>query len=295
MSSDWFRTFHLEHAGVRGVIARLDSSWREVVGKAQYPPAVAAVLGEALAASALFAGNIKLSGSISLQLKSHGPLALVFAECTSAGELRGIARHEGAFETPISPATLGADAVLAITIEREEGNTRYQGMVPLEGGTFAEAFEAYFAQSEQLPTAIHLAVSPDRCAGMLVQQVAGEGGYARNSATPDYARVSLMFRTLKDAELMMLAPEVLLRRLLPEDDVRLQAEVPLRFGCRCSRERVLRMLHTLGRDEVFASRMQNGLVEVQCQFCNHNYRFDEPDLEQLFSERIEVEGPATPQ
>lgn len=295
MSSDWFRTFHLEHAGVRGVIARLDSIWREVLGQAQYPAAVAAVLGEALAASALFAGNIKLSGSISLQLKSRGRLSLVFAECTSAGELRGIARHEGAFDAPISPGTLGADAVLAITIERDEANTRYQGMVPLEGGTFAEAFEAYFAQSEQLPTAIHLAVSPDRCAGMLVQQVAGDGGFARNGATDDYARVSLMFRTLKDEELTTLAPEVLLRRLLPEDDVRLQAEVPLRFGCRCSRERVMRMLQTLGRDEVFASRMHDGLVEVRCQFCNRNYRFDESDLEQLFAERIEVAGPATPQ
>ena len=295
MSSDWFRTFHLEHAGVRGVIARLDSSWREIVAHAQYPPAVAAVLGEALAASALFAGNIKLSGSISLQLKSRGPLALVFAECTSEGELRGIARHEGTFDTPVTPVALGDRAVLAITIERDEANTRYQGMVPLEGGTFAEAFEAYFAQSEQLPTAIHLAVAPDRCAGMLVQQVAGAGGHARNSATPDFARASLMFRTLTDTELSTLAPEVLLRRLFPEDDVRLQGEVPLRFGCRCSRERVARMLRTLGRDEVFASRMQDGLVEVQCQFCNRNYRFDESDLEQLFAERIEVAGPDTPQ
>lgn len=294
MATDWLRSFHLEDAGVRGVIARLDSSWREIVSHAPYPDPVAALLGETLAASALFAGNIKLTGSISLQLKGKGPLSLVFAECSAEGELRGLARYEGEFREPIEPRALGTDAVLAITIEPGSG-TRYQGLVPLEGRSFAEAFEAYFAQSEQLPTAIRIAVGPDACSGMLVQQIAGSGGHPRRDATPEFERISVLFRTVKDEELATLPPETLLRRLFAEDDVRLHHELALRFGCRCSRERVARMLRTLGREEVFASRLTDGTVEVQCQFCNRDYRFDEAALEALFSDRIAVAGPSTPQ
>lgn len=295
MSTDWLRRFHLEDAGVRGVIARLDSTWREIVSHAPYPDPVAALLGETLAASALFAGHIRLGGSISLQLKSRGPLSLVFAECSAEGELRGLARHEGEFAQRIEPRALGADAVLAITIERDEAGTRYQGLVPLEGDSFAQAFEAYFAKSEQLPTAIHLAVGPSVCSGMLVQQIAGAGGHPQRGASSEFERIGILFRTLKDEELATLPPEVLLRRLFAEDDVRLHRETPLRFGCRCSRERVARMLRTLGRDEVFASRLHDGVVEVQCQFCNRQYRFGEAELEALFAERIEVAGPSTPQ
>ncbi len=295
-TGDWLRRFHLEHAGVRGVVARLDHSWREIVSHAPYPAPVAALLGETLAASALFAGNIKLSGSISLQLKSRGALSLVFAECSAEGELRGLARYDGEFDDArIEPRALGSDAVLAITIEGTEANARYQGLVPLEGESFSAAFESYFAQSEQLPTAIRITVGPQSCSGMLVQQIATSGGHAGRDATPEFERVSLMFRTLTDEELASLPPETLLRRLFAEDDVRLHLELPLRFGCRCSRERVARMLRTLGRDEVFASRLHDGVVEVECQFCNRQYRFDENELEALFAPRVEVEGPRTPQ
>ena len=295
MATDWLRRFHLETAGVRGVVARLDRSWREIVSHAPYPEPVAALLGETLAASALFAGNIKLAGSTSLQLKGNGALRLVFAECSAAGELRGLARYDGDFGAPIEPRTLGEGALLAITVERSASGQRYQGLVPLVGETFAAAFETYFEQSEQLPTSIRIAVGPNHCAGMLVQQVASAGGHAQRDATPDFERTSLMFRTVTDEELATLPADTLLRRLFSEDDVRLHAEQPLRFGCGCSRERVARMLRTLGRDEAYASRTDAGTVDVQCQFCNREYRFDAADLEALFAERIEVEGPSTQQ
>src|SRR5688572_237877 len=194
MAKDWLARFHLEQAGVRGVMVRIDETWREIVSHAPYPEPVAALLGETLAASALFAGDIKLSGSISLQLKGNDALRLVFAECTARGELRGLARYEGEFERRIEPRNLGKDALLAITIEREDAAARYQGLVPLEGESFAEAFEAYFEKSEQLPTALHLAVGPNACSGMLVQQIAGAGGHSLRNATSEYERVSLLFR-----------------------------------------------------------------------------------------------------
>src|SRR5688500_17363105 len=100
---DWMRRFHLESAGVRGVIARVDTAWQEIARHAPYPQAVADLLGECLAAAALFAGNVKMSGSISVQLKAGGPVSMVFAEWSSPGKLRGLARWEGAVPRTLSP------------------------------------------------------------------------------------------------------------------------------------------------------------------------------------------------
>lgn len=295
MATDWLRRFHIETAGVRGVVVRLDATWREIASHAAYPQAVSALLGEAVAASALFAGNIKMTGSTSLQLKSQGAVPLAYAECGTDGQVRGLARWEGEIAGPIRPGALGAGALLAITIEQADSNQRYQGLVPLAGDTFADAFEHYFEQSEQLPTAIRLTVGPSRCAGMLLQQVASEGGHSMRDVTPEFERVAAMFRTLTDEELATLPPETLLRRLFPEDDVRLHGETALRFGCRCSQQRVAGMLRSLGRDEAFASFTPEGVVEVHCQFCNRRYAFDAAELEAVFAEGFAVPGPATPQ
>jgi molecular chaperone Hsp33 len=97
---DVLHRFLLERAGVRGVIVRLGAAWREVAGRAEYPPVLRALLGQSLAASALLTGNIKLDGALSIELKSNGPLRLLFTECSDVGRLRGLARWEG----PLSDA-----------------------------------------------------------------------------------------------------------------------------------------------------------------------------------------------
>ena len=127
------RRFLFEGAGVRGVIVRLEHSWRQILGRDDYPDNIAQVLGEVTAATALFAGDIQLAGHVSVQLKASPLLPLVFAECTAEGRMRGLARWgEDAASRSLRPDELSG-AVLAITIERQESGTRYQGLVPLEG------------------------------------------------------------------------------------------------------------------------------------------------------------------
>ena len=291
---DWMRRFHLEQAGVRGVIVRLGAVWREIAGRADYPPGVRTLLGEAIAATTLFAGELKLPGTLSIQLKSAGALPLLFAECTRDGHVRGLARWQEPVPPVLALDALGQDALLAITIEREAGNQRYQGLVPVEGSRLAQAFESYFARSEQLPTLIHLVCDAGRCAGMLLQQVPSVGGQALRAATSEFERAGLLFRTLTDAELIGLDAERLLRRLYAEDDVRLHAPQPLAFGCRCSRERVVGMLLALGPDEAHAALGEDGLVEVRCEFCNRLYRFDRVDVGQIFAAEPIAPAPPTP-
>ena len=282
--SDRLTRFLLPGAGVRGVHVHLRDSWTRIRDADDYPPAIAELLGEAVAASALFTGHAKVDGRLSVQLRGQGTLRTLFAECTSAGTLRAIAQLA---EDDSLPATrdlrdLGAGAVLAITIENPGLNgrepVRYQGLVPLEADSLAGAFEDYFRQSEQLPTRLLLAADAQRAAGLMLQKLPGDEGDADG-----WARAGALFDTLSAAELLELPAEVVLRRLFHEEAVEAMGGHALAFGCSCSRARVAAMLGSLGADEARASVI-DGAARIRCEFCGERYRFSSEDVEQLLAE-----------
>ena len=172
--SDRLTRFLLDRAGVRGVRVHLDDSWTQIRGRDDYPLAVAELLGEASAAAALFTGHAKVDGRLSVQLRGDGRLRTLFAECTAAGTLRGIARLAEGDDAPVSRdlRELGPGAMLAITIENRGAAgrepVRYQGVVALEADDLATAFEQYFQQSEQLPTRLLLTADAGRAAGLML-------------------------------------------------------------------------------------------------------------------------------
>lgn len=283
--------FLLEQAGVRGIHVRLDHTWAEIRERAAPPAVAVGLLGEAVAAAALFTGHIKVDGRLSVQLRGRGALRTLFAECTAAGTLRGIATlAEDADPDEMPPAgdalrALGTDALLAITIEnpgaRGQDPARYQGMVGLDADHLSAAFETYFRQSEQLPTRLLLAADGDRAAGLMLQKLPGDTG-----DLDGWERASVLFDTLSAAELLTTPAEVVLHRLFHEDGVRLLGDRPLRFACSCSRDRVSAMLESLGEGESREAAAGNdGLVEVRCEFCGESYRFTGDDLDTLFAPR----------
>ncbi|HEU4662938.1 MAG TPA: Hsp33 family molecular chaperone HslO [Dokdonella sp.] len=277
--NDLLHRFQLERAGVRGAFVRLERGWQDLRSNGDYPGTLGELLGQAVAASALFTSTIKFDGRLSVQLQGNGPLRLLFAECTHDGCVRGIARWNGT--PPAAPIRLDPQARLAITIENLVTDTRYQGMVPVEGGDLAHAFENYFERSEQLPTRVVLAEADGRCGGLLLQQVAREGGMG---AVDDdgWNRVGHLLATVTPRELLELPPDQLLLRLFHDEDVRLQPPQPLVFACTCSRERVEAMLRSLGRDEADATLAEQGSIEVHCEFCNRRYVFDDNDVADVF-------------
>jgi molecular chaperone Hsp33 len=288
-SNDFLQRFHLERAHVRGVVVRLDESWRQVRSRAEYPSPVQALLAKTLAASALLTGNIKFEGALSIQLKSRGAVPLLFAECSHDGQLRGLARWQGEVTQDFRLTAASEEPILAITIENSTSGQRYQGLVPVEDADVAVLFERYFERSEQLPTRIVLAADGDRCAGVMLQMLPVD---AAAEADPDaWNRVGVLLGTLRDDELLHLPVEQLLLRLFHEETVRAHAPRPLQFGCRCSRERVAGVLQTLGRAEAEAAVREDGFAEITCEFCNTRYRFDRVDLEQLFASGFDA--PAT--
>ena len=294
-ADDVLHRFVLERAGVRGVLVRLGPAWRTVAARADYAPPLRELLGQALAASALLTGQIKFDGALSIELKSAGPLRLLFAECTDQGRLRGLARStEDAVPAEFDLAAL-PQAIMAITIGQAERGQRYQGLVELDASTLSGVLENYFRQSEQLPAHIVLAADAEHAVGLMLQKLPGEGGHDAAQDEDGMSRVGHLLATLTAQELLDTVPETLLYRLFHEETVRLFAPRPLGFGCSCSRERVESMLRALGRAEVEAAlAARNGEIEVICEFCAQPYHFDRVDAEHLLAAGA-AEGPRTAQ
>ena len=287
--ADTLTRFLLDRSGVRGVVVHLDRTWADIVARADYPLAVAARLGETCAAAALFTAHAKIDGRLSVQLRGTGSLRTLFAECTAAGTLRAIAHYDEPLPSPLTPRAFGPGSILAITIESTppgaSETTRYQGLVGLEADSLAEAFEAYFDQSEQLPTRLLLSGHGERVAGMMIQQLPGGHG------DPDgWNRVEALFETLGGEELAAEPVETVLWRLFHDEEAKVLDRRPLAFACSCSRERVADMLRSLGPDEARAA-MAGGQVEVHCDFCGQAYRFEHDEIEGLFT--LGAVGPGT--
>ncbi len=281
-ASDVLTRFLLPRAGVRGVRVHLDDAWREIRQRSDYSDPTAELLGEAVVAAALFTGHTKVDGRLSVQVRSDGALRSLFAECTAAGTLRGLAQVGDAGGVSRDLRRLGAGAIMAITIENPSANGRepgrYQGIVPLEAESLMEAFEDYFRQSEQLPTRLLLAVDGDAAAGLMLQKLPGDRG-----DDDGWTRATTLFDTLSPEELLVWPAETLLLRLFHQDGVEVLGERRLRFGCSCSRERVQDVLISLGETEAHASVQEDQHAEIRCQFCGHSYQFTAGDIDALFT------------
>ncbi len=287
--SDMRHTFQLARAGVRGTLVRLESSWSAIRAHAVYAPEVEGMLGDSLVASALFAGGLKFEGRLSIQLRKAGHLSLLFAECTHDGAVRGIARcAEEAGDSPV--IQFRPETQLAITIENQQTDTRYQGLVAVESENLTAAFEGYFERSEQLPTRLVLAQRGERCAGIMLQKIADAGGNDNPIDADAWNRIGHLLATLSDAELLDLPVETLLLRLFHEEGVTLQPGVPLRFECSCSPQRVRDMLRSLGRDEAQGALGEDDSLEIICEFCNRRYALDAVDISGVFAEIPQAPG-----
>jgi len=273
--------FLLPDAGVRGAHVQLQATWQEILSHAVYPDNAAELLGEACVASALFTGHTKVDGRLSIQLRSNTGLRTLFAECTAAGTLRGIAQLADGADAPRDLSSLGSDALLAITIENPgldpREPQRYQSLVGLTAPALDEAFEDYFRQSEQLPTRLLLAADRNGAVGLLLQKLPGDEG-----DDDGWARASALFDTLGKAELLATPAEQMLHRLFHEEKPELMGSKPLAFGCSCSHERVASMLVSLGEEEARAAAEDTGAVEVRCEFCGREYHFPLTEFGILF-------------
>lgn len=277
---DTQQKFLIDSCDVRGHVVQLDDTWLEALSRTQYPEPVRQVLGEAFAAAALLASTIKFDGKLTLQVRGDGPVYLLVVQVTNEGSLRGLARWNEEPEDASLETLFGEEARMIVTVEARRNAESYQGIVPLEGSTLADALQNYFRTSEQLPTRLFLAVTETAAAGMLIQKLPNEERLVNDS--DGWQRAGMLCGTLTDEELCVEGSELLLHRLFHEEQVRVFDAEPVRFHCSCSRERTDGMLTGLGRAEVDSIVEEQGKVEITCEFCDSVYHYDKVDVAALF-------------
>ncbi len=281
--SDKLMGFTLPSRNARGRVVRLEGVLEQVLSAHDYPPPITHLLGEALVLGALMGGLLKgETAQMTMQAQTNGGIVSLLVCDYRAGAVRGYCDFDAE-----RLATLGAnpsltalfgEGYLAITFETAAGQ-RYQGIVPLEGSSLAEACELYFSQSEQIPTLIRVAsragAKGRAAAGLLVQHLAdGEEGRERLHVRmdhPDWEHVAVMAGSISHDELLDagLSLEAIVWRLFhEEDEVRVQAGAGLSRGCRCSAEHYATIIARFPPEEQEAMRNEDGVVVVDCAFCS---------------------------
>ena len=324
--------FLFEGQPVRGAIVRLTDAWTEMLRRRSdntasgaYPQPVSELLGEMAAAGVLMQSGIKFNGALVLQIFGDGPVKLAVAEVQSDLGLRATASLQGDMTEVVEGAGLDVLVNLhgggrcAITLDPKDkfpGQQPYQGVVPLVNAQgkkldrLSDVLSHYMLQSEQLDAVLVLAANDQVAAGLLVQRmpVKGEGNIAAGAVqrdeedqigrNEDYNRIATLAASLTRDELLTLDVETILRRLFWEEPLlrfeSQQGDGGPRFHCSCSRERVGRMLNSLGVEEVDSILAEQGQIEVGCEFCGQQYRFDPVDAAQIFASPATGATPAPP-
>jgi len=285
--SDLVRRFVLERHPIRGHAVRLSQAWRALREHQDYPPAVQQLLGEAVGAIVLLAATLKFGGVLTLQLQGKGLVNLLVAQCTHDFKVRAMARHE-----PLGGEagfrSLAGEGQIVVTVEATDRASSYQGVVPITGNSLAESLEAYFQQSEQLPTRVLLAASTGVVSGMLVQRIPGAGGTQEQlddtALDAAWQKADDAMSSLARGQLLEDDVEQRLVDMFGVDEVRVFSGHEVIFECRCSRERVANVLRSLGADEVRSVIEEQGACTVTCEFCQKPYKFDAIDVEHLFDQ-----------
>jgi molecular chaperone Hsp33 len=289
----------VENRPVRGHWVRLENAWRELRAHKEYPEPVRELLGQAVAASVLLAATLKFNGTLTLQLQGNGAVKLLVAQCTHDFRLRAVANFDEVAVADITAESegevafrklVGVEGRVVVTIESDEKNSRYQGIVPLSGASLAESLQAYFESSEQLPTRLILAADSERGVGVLVQKLPDPAHSNESDMKEVWEEAQRGIERLNSTDLLLRPVEELLERGFAAQDMRLFKGTPVQFECRCNEGRVSSLLRALGEDEVRDVLQEQGAVTVTCEFCHRPYRFDAVDVEALFADGAGKDG-----
>jgi molecular chaperone Hsp33 len=287
--------FGLPKRDARGRAVRLGPVLDEILSAHDYPTAIRHLLAEALVLTALFGSLLKEpGGQVTLQAQTEAGIIDLMVCDYLAGELRGYIRHDPERLADAGPNpslfALFGKGYLAITFDHPSTSERYQGIVPLEGDSLAQAAQSFFAQSEQIPSIVRLAAEKRDghwfAGGLLFQHLPeGEEGRERIHTRldhPDWPHVAILAGSVKAEELTdpALALDDLLWRLFhEEDEVRTLTATPLTRGCRCDPDYVRSVIARFPEDEREAMVGEDGLIRVDCEFCSSTFAIEPRELQ----------------
>lgn len=276
-NTDTLQRFIFEHASIRGEIIHMSDAYQTIMQQRPYPPAVRKLLGEALISCVLLAGSIKFEGDINLQFQGNERLPFIVVQCDNQLNIRACANYKNATDSEYEQAFIQGQ--MSLTIQQYQQTNSYQSIVPIHGISMADNLMHYFAQSEQVPSKVWLAMNEESAAGMILQLMPDQNTEQREQFWEYAVQIG---QTITEVELLTLDNETILNRLYHETELRLYEARPIRFKCRCNQAKMKQVLTILGEKEVQQLLDETGHVEVTCEFCNQHYMFDPIDITMLF-------------
>ena len=277
--SDIRTRFIFDDMPIRGMHIRLEKVWQHIVNQKHYPVAIRRTLGELLAAESLLSANLKNEGTLIVQVQGQGRLKMLVVEATSENTVRATARWDENAEIRDDEsltALLGENSVFVLTHQPKDADP-WQGVVPLEGDSIAQMLVNYMKRSEQLDTYITLAADDHAAGALLLQRLPEE-----ELDDAAWEHVTTLAQTLTPQELTGLDAHHALYRLYHETPPRVFEPEAIEFACTCSRGKVSDMLLMLGGQEVGGVVVEQGSIQIDCDFCHSKYVFDETDVNALF-------------
>lgn len=300
--------FQLDNSDTRGRVARLDGVLDGVLKQHNYPAQVEALIAEMTLLTALIGQTIKLRWKLSLQVQSKGAVRMIATDYygpTEDGEparIRAYAKFDPDKLTDAAPFQQIGEGYFAIMIDQGPDTTPYQGITPIAGSSISECAEAYFAQSEQIPTRFALSygksIEPGagehwRAGGVMLQHMPKASPLMAKDASGDqgliapvdlldgddeenWVRVNALLDTVEDLELIgpSVPPADLLLRLFHEETPRVFDVQPITFGCTCSEDRVRQSLSIYSARDLEHMTTDEGTITADCQFCSAHYVMD---------------------
>lgn len=272
----------------RGRVARLGPVLDEILSAHAYPPVIERLLAEALTLTALLGSTLKdAEGQMTLQAQTQGGIVSLLVCDYKGGELRGYVQYDAERLAMLgknpSLYALFNKGHLAVTFDQALSKERYQGIVPLDGGSLAEAAESYFLQSEQIPSLVRLGQHRDAAGkliagGIFLQHLPeGEEGRERLHTKldhPEWHHVEPLASTMGPDELAdaSIPLENLVWRLFNEEpEVRLLAGTELARGCRCDASYIMQVLGKFPAEERAEMADEHGIISVDCAFCSTKF------------------------
>ena len=306
--------FQLERPNVRGRFTRLDSVIENILEQHNYPSIVEALITEATILTVLIGQMVKLNWRLSLQIRGDGPIRLIATDYYGPSEeglpaqIRAYASYDKEkIDVNSDPFTQIGTGYFAVIINQGKNMSPYQGITPLSGGSLSSSAEAYFFQSEQIPTKFCIAYGTTqlpleklslRAGGIMLQHMPNASPLIKQKPSPqsedllkeikpldeglkeNWARVGILLDTIEDLELIgpSLSFEQVLYRLFHDEIIQTSNSQNVNFGCTCSEDKVRQSMSIYSTKDLKHMTKADGSLTADCQFCGAHYILDPTTL-----------------
>ena len=306
--------FQLERPNVRGRFTRLDSVIENILEQHNYPSIVEALITEATILTVLIGQMVKLNWRLSLQIRGDGPIRLIATDYYGPSEeglpaqIRAYASYDKEkIDINSDPFTQIGTGYFAVIINQDKNMSPYQGITPLSGGSLSSSAEAYFFQSEQIPTKFCIAYGTTqlpleklslRAGGIMLQHMPNASPLIKQKPSPqsedllkeinpldeglkeNWTRVGILLDTIEDLELIgpSLSFEQVLYRLFHDEIIQTSNSQNVNFGCTCSEDKVRQSMSIYSTKDLKHMTKADGSLTADCQFCGAHYILDPTTL-----------------